>query len=299
MRRRSLVHADQPADHTWRRFTWVVAILAGLALAVGLALSYASVYRVAYHAGFDTVWIYGPGWQLRPAHLFPLTLDVPVLVGYAGTIALAGRRSVAWARAVLAACSVATVAAQVVDGAGLIAKHDWIQALVHGWPPALAILTAHLLVKILQALGFLVPPVAEAQRPTWVVRAWTWIHQAVADMLAARRAIREDMDRDARADTVPDTKQDLIGDIAADTEAGIKTDIEPVVVKDIRPDKPQVTPGVILFTGLRGRLVAQVLDGKMTQKEAAARAKVDPKTVGRWVKQAREAQATDRTEATG
>ena len=292
------MHADQPDSHTWRRFTAVVATLAGLALVVGLALSYASVYRVAYHAGFDTIWIYGNGWQLRPAHLFPLTLDVPVLVGYAGTIALSGRRSVAWARAVLAACSVATVAAQVVDGAGLIAEHTWIRALVHGWPPALAILTAHLLVKILQALGFLVPPVAEAQRPTWVVRAWTWIGQAVADMQAARRAIREDMDRDAQADTKKDTSQGAAGDTEVDIQPGIASDTEPVIAKDIRPDKPQVTPGVIPFTGLRGRLVAQVLEGKLTQKEAAARAKVDARTVGRWVKAAREAQDTS-TEATG
>lgn len=286
--------ADQPADQTWRRFTWVVATLAGLALIVGLALSYASVYRVAYHAGFSTVWIYGDGWQLRPAHLFPLTLDVPVLVGYAGTIALAGRRSVAWARAVLLACSVATVAAQVVDGAGLIAEHAWIQALVHGWPPALAILTAHLLVKILQALGFLVPPVAEAARPTWVVRAWTWAAQALADMRDARRRIAQDTGRDTEQDAQADTKTDTRPDAQQDTT--------PPTVKDIRPptqpDNPQVSPHVIPFAGRRGRVVAAVLAGTLTQTEAARREKVTPKTVGRWVKAARDAQDT-RTSATG
>ena len=275
-----------PETSTWRRFTAVVATLAGLALTVGLALSYASVYRVAYHAGFDTVWVSGRGWQLRPAHLFPLTLDVPVLVGYAGTIALAGRRSVVWARGVLVACAVATVAAQVVDGAGLILEHTWIRALVHGWPPALAVLTAHLLVKILQALGFLVPPVVEVQRPSWVARSWAWAAQTVADMRAARRALdRGDMDRDTRADIGPDTDPDIGGDMTPD--------IRPDTGADMRPD----TGGrdVIPFTGLRGRLVSAVLAGTMTQAEAARRGKVTPKTVSRWVKAARDT----RTEATG
>lgn len=287
-----------PADQTWRRFAWAVAVFAGLALTVGLALSYASVYRVAYHAGFDTIWIYGNGWELRPAHLFPLTLDVPVLVGYAGTIALAGRRSVAWARIVLIACSAATVAAQVIDGAGMIAEHTWIRALVHGWPPALAVLTAHLLVKILQALGFLVPPVAEAEQPSWVARAWTWGVQVVADMRATRRALdRGDMDR-SEQDTTTDNTADIREDSAPDTDGDMKRDSRADIQAGSGPDKQQVGPGVLPFTGRRGRVVASVLAGKVTQAEAARRENVTPKTVGRWVKAAREAQS-DRTEATG
>lgn len=288
-----------PADQTWRRFAWAVALFAGLALTVGLALSYASVYRVAYHAGFDAIWIYGNGWELRPAHLFPLTLDVPVLVGYAGTIALAGRRSVAWARIVLIACSAATVAAQVIDGAGMIAEHTWIRALVHGWPPALAVLTAHLLVKILQALGFLVPPVAEAEQPSWVARTWRWGVQVVADMRATRRALdRGDMDRATEQDTRPDSTRDIREDSEPDIDGDTKRDSSADMRSNAGPDKPQAGPDVLPFTGRRGRVVASVLAGKLTQAEAARREKVAPKTVGRWVKSAREAQA-DRTEAAG
>jgi hypothetical protein len=290
--------------NTWRRFTSTVAALAGVALIVGLALSYGSAYAAAYDAGFDTIWIQGGDWQLRPAHLFPFTLDVPVLVGYAGTIALAGRRSVTWARLVLVVCSAATIALQVLDGADLIKDNATITALVHGWPPALGILTAHLLVKILQALGFLVPPVAEAERPSWVARTWAWAAQVLADMRTTRQALaRGDMDRVIEADTrtaiapptQTDTWQDNTADMRADIngpEAAPQEDTAPDISRDIAADKPQVTHEVIPFTGQRGRLVSAVLAGTMTQAEAARRGKVTPKTIGRWVKAAREAQDT-------
>lgn len=290
--------------NTWRRFTGAIAVLAGLALIVGLTLSYGSAYTAAYDAGFDTVWVQGGTWQLRPAHLFPLTLDVPVIVGYAGTIALAGRRSVTWARLVLIVCSAATIALQVLDGADLIKDNAVVTALVHGWPPALGILTAHLLVKILQALGFLVPPVAEAERPSWVARTWTWTVQVFADMQATRRALaRGDMDRVIEADTSPviappiqvDTGQDMSPDIRADIDTptvALQEDIAPPTAQDTTADNPQVNHDVIPFTGQRGRLVSAVLAGTMTQAEAARRGKVTPKTIGRWVKAAREAQNT-------
>jgi len=287
--------------NTWRRFTGTVAVLAGVALIVGLALSYGSAYAAAYDAGFDTVWLDGGTWQLRPAHLFPFTLDVPVLVGYAGTIALAGRRSVTWARLVLVVCSAATIALQVLDGADLIKDNATITALVHGWPPALGILTAHLLVKILQALGFLVPPVAEAERPSWVARTWTWAAQVLADMRTTRQALaRGDMDRaieaDTRLDTGPVTGAVITADTRQDTAADTQQDIAPPKAVDISadttPDNPQVNPDVIPFTGRRARNIAQVLAGTMTQAEAARREKVTPKTIQRWVKAAREAQDT-------
>ena len=44
--------------------------------------------------------------------------------------------------------------------------------------------------------------------------------------------------------------------------------------------------------GRRARLVSAVLAGDMTQAEAARKEKVSPKTIGRWVKAAREAQDT-------
>jgi hypothetical protein len=294
------VTTDQPTT-TWRRFTWAVAVLGGLALTVGLALSYGSVYRVAYNAGFDDAWLDGGGWQLRPAHLFPLTLDVPVLVGYAGTIALAGRRSVAWARLVLIACSAATIAAQIIDGAGLVVEHAWVRALVHGWPPLLAVLTTHLLVKILQALGFLVPPVAEAERPSWVARTWAWVAQAVADMRATRRALdRGDMDRTPAttpgADTREDARGDLAGDVrsdsAGDTRPDAGTDTESPSAADSGPDiaadNPQVAVPKLTLT--QRRLVDRVIAREITQVEAAKKANVSTKTIGRWVTAVRAAQ---------
>jgi hypothetical protein len=225
------VTTDQPTT-TWRRFTWAVAILGGLALTVGLALSYGSVYRVAYNAGFDDVWLDGGGWQLRPAHLFPLTLDVPVLVGYAGTIALAGRRSVAWARLVLIACSAATIAAQIIDGAGLVVEHAWVRA------PATT-------------------PGADT-----------------------REDARGDLAGDVRSDSAGDTRPDA----GTDTESPSAADSGP----DIAADNPQVAVPKLTLT--QRRLVDRVIAREITQVEAAKKANVSTKTIGRWVTAVRAAQ---------
>lgn len=206
-------HADH--DQTWRRFTTVTAGAVGAAVVIGLALSYASLYRVAYNAGYDNPWLTWGDTSVRPAHLFPLTLDLPILVGYAGRIVLAGRRSAVWATGVLVACSVGTVAAQVVDGANWVAEHRWVQATIHGWPPLSVFLTLHLLVMILQALGYLVPPVQERPRPSWPARAWAW----------ARR-LRADIDT-APATATPGAWVDMGADIRPDIAAGASLDIRP------------------------------------------------------------------------
>lgn len=294
---------DAPT-RTWTRFAGAVAVLTGIALTVGLALSYASVYHVAYDAGFDRPWITTSTWQLRPAHLFPLTLDVPVLAGYAGTIALAGRRSVIWARIVLLACAAATIAAQVADGAGLITHYVWVRALVHGWPPALGILTAHLLVKILQALGLLIPPVTEAERPSWVARSWAWGVQAVADMRGAVRALkRGDMDRDGETAARTDTATDATSDAGPDSQPDVAADATAAIGGDTMGDsrdatdadnqqvRPKVTPKLTLR---ERRVVERVLRGELTRGQAAKQVGKSSRTVERWVADAR---AANRTEA--
>jgi hypothetical protein len=294
------VSADQAGagtdDRTWRRFTGVVAVAGAVALAIGMTLSYASLYRMAYNAGFDDAWIRGDGWTLRPAHLFPLTLDVPILVGYAGMIALAGRRSVGWAKLVLVACSVATVAAQIVDGAGWVTEHAWIQALIHGWPPALALMTGHLFVKIVQALGYLVPPVAEPTRRSWVARSWAWVVRLRADIRTTPDVPTDDHTQgDIPNVTRPDTDRDTRGDIGPDAHADTQQDIDGDSDRTSDGDNTQVSDqfrgagNVTQFAGAKGRLIARALDGEITQAEAARRAKVSPKTMGRWVKDARAA----------
>lgn len=232
-------HADH--DRTWRRFTSVTAGAGGFVLVIGMVLSYASLYEMAYNAGFDQGWITAFGQTLRPAHLFPLTLDVPVFVGYAGSIALAGRVSRQWAVFVLVSCGGVTVAAQMVDEAGLVVGHVWVRALIHGWPPLISMIAAHLFVKIVQALGYLTPPVQERARPSWPARVWAWLRRLRADIETAPvtatpgawvgrsgdtvRALSGDSggagpDRHLISDVTPDVTPDLTGDMTGRAVSG-------------------------------------------------------------------------------
>ena len=259
-------------DVTWRRFTVWSALLTGGALSIGLALSYASAYRAAFHAGYEKPWFTAFGISVRPAHLFPLTLDVPLLVGYAGTIALAGRRSRVWATLVLAACSAATIALQVADGAGLVADHKWVRAVIHGWPPALAVLTAHLFVLMLQALGFLVPPAAEPTRPSWIARSWRWVIRTRKDIQAA-----SDKDQDTGQ---PDAPQETPGlDSPPDMETpgqGQASTEDTSGVVDMTTRKPSLES-----------LLPKVRTGELTQAKAARLAGVSAKTVQRHLNPAK------------
>lgn len=234
-------HADH--DQTWRRFTSVTAGAVGAAVVIGLALSYASLYRVAYNAGYDNPWLTWGDMSVRPAHLFPLTLDLPILVGYAGRIALAGRRSAVWATGVLVACSVGTVAAQVVDGADWVAEHKTVQAVIHGWPPLSVFLTLHLLVMILQALGYLVPPVREAVRPSWPARVWAWTRRLRADIETAPAVATPG----AWVDTTPDMPGDagsaVSGD-SSDTGTGRTPDAGLDAGRDMRGGDRAATSGL-------------------------------------------------------
>ena len=270
-------------ERTWRRFTATAAVFAGLALVVGLALSYGSVYRASYHAGFDTIWWQHGGRQVRAAHLFPLTLDVPVLVGYAGTIALTGRRSVVWARFVLWSCGAATVAAQVADGAEWVTGHGWVRAVIHGWPPALAVLTAHLFVKIVQALGFLVPPAAEPVRPSWVARSWAWVVRARADVQAASHDPTPDPTPDRVTGRVTDHASERVSEPSGDpvNERSRDRVNQQVTGRVSRSGDGVVTPMRRGGQPTLDDVVPEVLAGRMTKAEAARRTGKSVSTVKR------------------
>ncbi len=205
-------------DRTWLRFTCATLLPTIAVVIIGGVLSYDAVERVALNAGFGEA----------EAAWFPLTLDLPVLVGYAGAIALRGRPSVYFARFVLAVSGAATVAIQAADAAGLVQQDELLTAVIHAWPPLSAILCVHLFVLLMQSLGFLVPPIAEDARPPLVVRVWTWTVSTVRQTAAVT----------ASTSTSTSTPMQLqSGDTAALT-SGVDVDAPVVDAPAVEVDAP-------------------------------------------------------------
>ena len=81
----------------------------------------------------------------------------------------------------------------MLDGAGLVINSVAVHSAVRCWMGAFPIITAHLFVKIVQALGYLRPPVADV-RPSWIVRAWRWVRRTQADLASADADVRVSAD---------------------------------------------------------------------------------------------------------
>ncbi|GLY32084.1 hypothetical protein Kisp02_54490 [Kineosporia sp. NBRC 101731] len=311
------------SDKTWRRVIWVAAISSIVVILICMAVCFAAAYRFTYTAGFDTVWIDTGARQVRPAHLVPLTLDLTVLVAYLARLALTGRPSAAYATLVLVICSAVTIAVQVTDGwitgtdADMAGAELWARVLIHGWPAALMAITAHLLMLMLHALGYLVPPAyATTQRLPLLTRAGRSLAQLAADIRGVIRAAkRGDMDRDIREDTRPDApaenhpdaQPDTLPDTAADTTEATRPDTAPDTAPDtqpdaeedtdaateadtgpdIGPDKLQVIPKIAARLSLKERRIVDAwITGDITQAEAARKVGKTPRTISRWVERA-------------
>lgn len=139
------------------------------------------------------------------------------------------------------------------------------------------------------------------------------------DIGQATPDIRPDTQGDTGADIAPDmtrtshqTPEETFEGTSGGQDTGHGPDIQedtgpdmgPDIVSAPGPDKPQATPRkapdirgdiVVPFTGQRARIIAAVLDGRMTQKDAAAKLGCSTKTVSRYVAAAKPV----RDEATG
>jgi hypothetical protein len=100
-------------------------------------------------------------------------------------------------------------------------------------------------------------------------------------------------EEDTRPDTEGDTGPDIEPDILSSPEVD-KLQVAARKAPDTRPTAQETT--VVQFTGQRARVVAAVLEGRMSQKDAAARLGCSTKTIGRYVVAAKSA---TRDEATG